>query len=526
MVNNWIYIDGGDIAYQAGAYDRVNTTSAIDLSKDWTNSTLELVQSPRPADAVALASSALWFDQERNSIYCFGGGKSFATHALSILQAPLDSIWGFKLNDEGTAAWYQVMGPVSTTPFPTGMHRIASGASTSDSNRAYYLGGFYSDMTSPSTSSNQTPASGLLTFDFDTLNFTNSSDGGYLAPHFGDRWPTGRMFSISRYGDDGILVVIPSGRDSLDYAFNNITVYDKKNQAWYSQIASGDIPQPRSYFCAVGVEGNNSNTFEIFLHGGKIKNEEGSQASNSDQIYVLSLPSFQWFLASDASAYSRAAHRCHISNNQMIMIGGINPSHWNENDLDAPAEPWLQAIGVFDLGSWRYKDSYQANANAYETPEIVTKYYSASGSPYPSSWTSAGVKALFESKAQNTTNTTAPDPPSPPSAATTPPQPHRLGHGAVAGIAVGCTAFIVTCAVCAIFTMRHRSKKRKLTELSSSSPTLSPSGSQRTAVELSAFQRPQELLTENKDRAEVPHTDEKFLHELSTGTTTCPELVG
>lgn len=60
----------------------------------------------------------------------------------------------------------------------------------------------------------------------------------------------------------------------------------------------------------------------------------------------------------------------------MIMIGGISPFHWNEDDLNATAEPWVQAIGVFDLGSFRYKDSYEAKANAYETPEFITEYYS------------------------------------------------------------------------------------------------------------------------------------------------------
>ncbi|MCJ1468625.1 hypothetical protein MMC07_007254 [Pseudocyphellaria aurata] len=416
------------------------------------------------------------------------------------------------------------MGPVSTTPFPPDFHRPAWGLSTSDGNRAYYLGGYFSNDSSPSATPNWTASPGLLAFDFNTLKFTNSSDGNYqLARPAGiGRLPPGRMINISMYGDDGVLVMLPSGRDHADFAFNNITLYDKKNQVWYSQITSGDIPLPRMYPCAVGIKGDQNNTFEIFIHGGVINNVYGSLAPNSDQIYVLSLPSFRWFRASNASAYSRSAHTCHISNNQMILIGGINPSYWDENDATVPAEPWRQAIGVIDLGSWRYKDSYQAKANAYKTPDFITEYYSTAGSPYPTSWTSTGVKALFEGNPQNTSNSTGLVSSSPSGAATPSSPPRRLGHGEVAGIAVGCTAFIVTCAVGVLFTMRRKSKQSKLTELSSPSPQLSTSKSQR--VELCAFRRPQELLTENQDRAEMPHANEKPLSELSSGTTAFSEL--
>lgn len=246
-----------------------NTTYGIDLSKDWTNSTLSLVPTTRPSDAVALLSESLWFDEKQNSIYCFGGFKSHATAAFKSLTPPVESIWGFKQNDEGSAAWYEVVGPVSTIPFPSKVHRMARGLSASDGNRAYYLGGFFNGETSPSSSdmdfNGRIPSPGLLMFDFDTLTITNSSDGGFLTPEIPGSgvWPGGAMINIPTYGDDGILVILPSGRDRHDFAFNNITLYDKRNKKWLSQIAAGDIPQPRSQFCAAGVEGDKSNSFEM-----------------------------------------------------------------------------------------------------------------------------------------------------------------------------------------------------------------------------------------------------------------------
>ncbi|MCJ1424672.1 hypothetical protein MMC29_002560, partial [Sticta canariensis] len=358
-----------------------NITSAIDLLKDWTNSTLRLVQTTRPPDAIALSSEALWFDDKHNSIYCFGGMRSFATTPLAGLGPPIESVWGFKLNDQGTAAWDQVLGPVSKTPFPPNLHRIARGMSASDGNRAYYLGGFFSGETSPSSSDmdarDRAPSPGLLIFDFNTLTFTNSSDGGYLTPRIPRRtdWPAGAMIHMPTYGDEGILGILPSGRDRQDFAFNNITLYDKKTQKWYSQTTSGDIPEPRSYFCADGVGGDENNTFEIFIHGGFVNNVFDAPASNSDQVYILSIPSFRWFQANYTSTDSRAGHTCHIKNSQIIMIGGQNPTYWNQPEKEKSADRWLQGIGVFDIKSLRFKDSYQAKATAYRTPDFIKQYH-------------------------------------------------------------------------------------------------------------------------------------------------------
>ena len=57
------------------------------------------------------------------------------------------------------------------------------------------------------------------------------------------------------------------------------------------------------------------------------------------------------------------------------MIGGQNPAYWNLLDNEKFADPWLQGIGVFDIKSLRFKDSYQAKANAYETPDFIKQYY-------------------------------------------------------------------------------------------------------------------------------------------------------
>ena len=109
----------------------------------------------------------------------------------------------------------------------------------------------------------------------------------------------------------------------------------------------------------------------------------GSQAINSDQVYILSLPSFRWFRANYTSAHSRGGHTCHATDSgQIVMIGGQDPfyartffSDGDSTTPQQPADPWNQGIGVFDITTLSFKNSYQAKAKAYETPDVIKKYY-------------------------------------------------------------------------------------------------------------------------------------------------------
>lgn len=218
-----------------------------------------MIETERPSDARALNLESLWYDNNNDTIYCFGGATSFATSTLQSLGPPPDSIWGFRPNGEGSGAWYQVLGPV-TTPFPAQIHRIEGGATASDGRSAYYLGGWGSRNISPALlPQSRWLSPGLVIFDFDTHTITNSTDDG----HYITSQTPGAMVHISIYGDDGILVILPDGIESQNVGFNNITFYDKKNKTWYSQVASGEIPPLRSEFYAIGIEGDENSSYEM-----------------------------------------------------------------------------------------------------------------------------------------------------------------------------------------------------------------------------------------------------------------------
>ena len=145
-----------------------------------------------------------------------------------------------------------------------------------------------------------------------------------------------------------------------------------------------------------------------------------------------------------------------------------------------------------------------------------------SGNRYPLVWTSPAVKELFEGKSSTPSNTTSTNTLSPSSSTIPASRSQHLSHSTMAGIALGCIAFIiVSVVIAAIFTKKRNSKRIRAIEPSSRSPQTFPSEPQ--LIELSAEQRAQEILTVRQDCTELPHTSRVIVGELSSGA---PELPG
>lgn len=56
----------------------------------------------------------------------------------------------------------------------------------------------------------------------------------------------------------------------------------------------------------------------------------------------------------------------------MISVGGLDSwsDPWGGND------PWAQGLGILDLPSLSWSDHYDAEAPAYDSPDIVKSWYS------------------------------------------------------------------------------------------------------------------------------------------------------
>lgn len=198
------------------------------------------------------SSQALWSDENRNIIYCFGGDNPKQDRDAP---APSDSIQGFTPDGNGGGNWKEVLGFVGEKPFPSNIHGTSSGMFTSDGTDAYYNGGFISERTSPSVPTGEYPNRGLLRLNFDAISLTNSSR--LALPFY-----RGVFLNVPVYGSQGVLVAF-GGSGVEPMGFNVLNVFDKKEQKWYTQAAEGDIPRPRDLPCAVGVHEKEQKSFEM-----------------------------------------------------------------------------------------------------------------------------------------------------------------------------------------------------------------------------------------------------------------------
>ncbi len=175
-------------------------------------------------------------------------------------------------------------------------------------------------------------------------------------------------------------------------------MYDPTTQQWQDQITTGDIPGESANGCIVGAEGDNG-TYEIFLYGGQVPGDAASTITNGE-VYVLSLPSFNWQKQYATGTTGRYMMSCNVvGKRQMVVVGGIvipQNVDWDTYNFGAgEPDPWDQAIGIFDLTEMAWKSSYDASASPYITPDAVKSFYTQHGR-YPAQWDSGVVEDWFK----------------------------------------------------------------------------------------------------------------------------------
>lgn len=131
-----------------------------------------------------------------------------------------------------------------------------------------------------------------------------------------------------------------------------IDIYDVASKVWYQQITEGG-PTTKTRGCAVVAPARDFSSFNIYYYGGY----DGIHLSNdfSDEVWVLSLPSFTWTSISKGTAsHARAGHKCFMPYpDQMMVFGGATPRKGTSlSCLDQGP------IVVFNLTSGAWMDSY------------------------------------------------------------------------------------------------------------------------------------------------------------------------
>ena len=340
---------------------------------------------------------SLWKDASSTTFYAYGGEVSGISQGGTRLISP-NGLWQFTPSGH-RGSWSQV-GISSSSIFPS-LTRQAGAAGTSGDGAGYLLGGYNAFV----------PIPGIVTYNMSSGVWGNNSAAGFSTYGTAEY---GQMQYVPNVAENGLLVLFggetsddvlwhDNGSDLL--SFGIIYMYDISSNTWHNQTASGTIPQSRDRFCSVGVQGDNG-TFEIFIMGGHVASPSGEpQASGTDtekqqnialdEVFVLSLPSFNWQKADYTPSHPRVDHSCNvIGNRQMVVIGGVNPASDNGTALSETPDIWDNGIGVFEMTKMVWNERYNASAAEYVTPKVVKSWIKQNG-PYPSTWDDATVEGFF-----------------------------------------------------------------------------------------------------------------------------------
>ncbi|KAI9758876.1 MAG: Topoisomerase 1-associated factor 1 [Chaenotheca gracillima] len=477
VVGDWVYIDGGEFSYTVNGgpavFQYLSSTLSINMSSSWSNSSVVLQSTSKPVGVPSLISSSLWWDVGDEVLY-----SGFAGQSSAFGDAPPASnlsLWALKPDNQGGGSWSLAIDPGAATW--DSLTRPCQATMAFGPVNALVLGGVETSLSAPSTanidSSAMIPVPGLVTFDMTTKQFTNTSAAGY---DFNGTVERGAMLHVPSFGPDSLFVAFGGDISPLttytpgsnSQSFANIKVYDPAGQKWYNQTATGNIPEPRIQFCATGVNSTNG-TYEIFIYAGWGSNL-GAAAIPFDEVYILTLPAFYWTKVQYAPSNPRHGHTCHtVGNRQMLIIGGVDSTQaeptGSAQNLDQTTfttpDTFTQGLGIFDLTSLTFSDSYDANAAPYEQSAPIREYY-ASNPKQPKAWDSPGLETLFKSThftqapPPKTSSTASPSN----SASSSSPSPSRSNTGAIAGGVVGGVAGVAIIAGLAAFLLVRRRRRQ------------------------------------------------------------------
>lgn len=173
------------------------------------------------------------------------------------------TLWSFELNS-GSVDWKR---GANASANASGVVSGPFAAAVAYSNETFFS--FGGDVKAKNPEPDMTVLSGLVMQDFSSQTWSNVSFEIYAQTQYRTH---ARAAFAENFGEAGYLIAVggenPVTEESVYQTGNamadmaEITLYDVASGAWYQQKATGEIPPPRSEFCAVGVA-SRSDTFEL-----------------------------------------------------------------------------------------------------------------------------------------------------------------------------------------------------------------------------------------------------------------------
>ncbi|CAG8891175.1 unnamed protein product [Penicillium egyptiacum] len=506
ILRDTIYLDGGELWYQKGYDDGcaqpqpdnnleatiyyLNLTTSFNTKSNFMDllSNISVVGgsasiAPNYVDGTMFANN--------NEFYLYGG---MLGNTESSDPPPANQVLSYAAHQYGTYRsswapnWKQEYLPTNVTRYITN----GAAASAPSENLGFYFSGMrapdWGDFTLNQLQSNQT-ANTLITLDMSVMSdgtWTNKTLPSYIPAR------SNAELVWVPVSESGVLVAIGGVVEPIQFFRNakanssrtaeskrisptfmkTVSVFDVESKTWYLQNTTGDIPPQLTEFCSVLASAADGSSHNIYIYGGY--DGLDYNANPSDDVYILSLPSFRWVKAyNGTNTHSRSGHECiKVYPDQMLAVGGqhVDSTHCLEGGV----------VVNFNLNTLKFEDEYDpTNWSKYKVPDLVTKWIGGNSdggatTTTPSSWTNNSLEAIFGKKYGKTVETYWPYNSTSGSAST---QDHSGGSGFPnwAGGVIGAVLGLLVIAILAgLFFYRRRHRQRESREAESEAAEAEP----------------------------------------------------
>ncbi|KAK4106493.1 hypothetical protein N658DRAFT_414402 [Parathielavia hyrcaniae] len=452
VIDRRLYIDGGFINYNPLSQYTTNYSNFglhyHDLDTPGEKLMPQLYANLTKNTTIpSVNGGTLWADNVNKRFYLFGGEfyhqpptQQYTLWSFDTIYNTWDS-FGSPAQDDIAAVSY------------------GAGVSVSETGEAYYYGGWRSNNTVPGWTGVPLAQAGLVKYSMDSNSWSMDSGPDSVGRAEG-------AMAFIPVGDGGMLVYFggvqdPYGNGSwVGQPMESIFLFDVLSSKWYTQNASGTIPPMRRRFCAGATWAIDQSSYNIYLYGGVGMPPD---TGGFDDVYVLTIPSFQWvkMYPTDGSltgAYGHHSLSCNVIDGaQMMIIGGTFPT---SDDCDVPDQ---YGVHNMDMGQQNEEKAlwkiFVTNITQYAVPDPIIAVVggSADGGATKTvpdaGFGNPDLSVLMTRKAHIPSRT----PTRPPTPTVTPgKKDDHLSTGAIAGIAVGGAVALIFLALAVLTLIRRR----------------------------------------------------------------------
>ncbi|KAK3995972.1 autophagy-related protein 3 [Cladorrhinum sp. PSN332] len=365
VIDRRLYVDGGLINYNPLSQYPLNYSNTgllyHDLDRPGAGEMPQLYANLTKNNTVpSVSGGILWADNINKRFYLFGGDY------YQQPPPPQFVLWSYDvINEEWVSFGSPTQASIQSVSY-------GAGATIVERGEGYYFGGFKSSASVAGWTADPVAVSGLVKYSMDTNSWTNNTGPDSIGR------AEGAMVFIP-ISDGGMLVYFGGVQDLkgngtvVGQPMDQIFLYDVLSSKWYTQNATGHVPQMRRRFCAGAAWAQDRSSYNIYLYGGAGMPPD---TAGFDDVYILTIPSFQWVKMDPTTEGNTTGARPHntltcnvIDNSQMLVLGGTFPS---TTECDSEGQYGLHNL---DMGQQNPKKNswmiYAANKTAYAVPDPI-----------------------------------------------------------------------------------------------------------------------------------------------------------